>query len=242
MAYTLEQLITDPPHIHGFRPSGEEERWGLAGESLRMLDGVLEDGQNTLETGSGVSTVLFALYGTNHICISPVPDEHERIRAFCGEQGISLERTRFVAELSEDALPRLDLPELDVILIDGSHSFPCVFIDWYYATKTLRIGGHVLVDDTSLWTGQVLRDFLESEPAWELVTEVPMRTATFRKIEETGPAWNWLAQPYVVERSALTPASRAIAMLKAGQLGWIAQKVRKRVGLTGSSKPGPARG
>lgn len=242
MAYTLEQLIADPPHIHGFRPSGEEERWGLAPESLRMLDGVLAPGQNTLETGSGVSTVLFALHETNHICISPVPDEHARIQAFCKEQGISVERTQFVAELSEIALPRLDLSELDVVLIDGSHSFPCAFIDWYYTAQALRVGGHVLVDDTSLWTGKVLRDFLEEEPAWERTAEVPMRTVTFRKVAETGPAWNWLAQPYVVERSALTPTSRTLAMLKAGELGWVAQKVRKRLGLTRATKPDPAGG
>ena len=53
-----------------------------------------------------------------------------------------------------------------LVLIDGSHSFPSPFIDWYYTAFRLRVGGFLVVDDTQLWTGHVLKRFLEAEPDW----------------------------------------------------------------------------
>lgn len=228
-SYSIAELIAEPPHIHGFKASGEEQRWGLAADSLRILAGLLQPGWHTLETGAGVSTILFALSGARHICISPAPQEHDRIREVCAEKGVSLDDVNFVPELSEVALPRLDLPELDVVLIDGSHAFPVVFVDFQYAAEKLRVGGYLLVDDTNLWTGEVLRDFLVAESAWELVSEVPLRTAIFRKVADPGPAWNWMAQPYVVSKSALTPRKRAVKLVQDRQFGWIAQRLAKRL-------------
>jgi hypothetical protein len=48
----------------------------------------------------------------------------------------------------------------------SSHSFPQVFIEWFYTASALKVGGHLLVDDVHVWTGHVLRDFLLDEPEW----------------------------------------------------------------------------
>ena len=50
--------------------------------------------------------------------------------------------------------PTLELDALDLVLIDGSHSFPQVFIDWYYTQSALKVGGALLVDDVHIWTGK----------------------------------------------------------------------------------------
>ncbi len=86
-----------------------------------------------------------------------------------------------------------------------------------------------MVDDTNIWTGRVLRDFLSSDDAWDLVEEDAMRTAFFRKIQPTNGALNWIYQPYVVARSFLTPQRRAVAMLRGGNYRAVVGKARKRV-------------
>ncbi len=84
-------------------------------------------------------------------------------------------------------LPALDLGELDLVLIDGSHSFPQVFIDWFYVQEALKVGGAVIVDDVHVWTGRVLRDFLEAEPEWSLERRFQGRTVAIRKVARTNP-------------------------------------------------------
>ena len=43
----------------------------------------------------------------------------------------------------------------------------------------------MVIDDVHLWTGKVLRDFLRSEPEWQLEEEWDGRTAAFRKLLRT---------------------------------------------------------
>lgn len=56
---------------------------------------------------------------------------------------------RHLEEFSCFALPRLAAANesFDFIYVDGSHRFEDVFIDFYYASKILRVGGIVLFDD-----------------------------------------------------------------------------------------------
>jgi hypothetical protein len=194
---------------------GKFHEWALGSEALHVLNQVLEPGWRTLETGAGVSTVLFALKQTRHTCIVPDPEEIARIRAFCADHAVSTERVTFLAENSEDALPRLGSEPLDLVLLDGSHSFPSVFIDWYYTKRRLRTGGWLLVDDTHLWTGRVLRDFLLAEDDWALIEEIPFRTAVFQQRSEVHGVRNWVDQPYVVSHSVLRLGRRELTKQRA---------------------------
>jgi hypothetical protein len=61
------------------------------------------------------------------------------------------------------------------------------------------LGGVVIVDDTQIWTGGVLKDFLSSDPDWEL--EICFeRGVAFRKVNEYREK-EWNEQPYVLSRS-----------------------------------------
>lgn len=70
-----------------------------------MLDEVLQPGWQTVETGAGVSTILFALHATQHTCVVPANEEVERIRAFCADHEIPTDGLTFVIDSSEAALP-----------------------------------------------------------------------------------------------------------------------------------------
>lgn len=198
----LESVLGDPPTVHVDDISGVGTTFGLLPDALRWIVATLDATHRTLETGCGLSTIAFALAGCDHRCVVPEPSEPERIRSYCDERGIDTSRVTFVVERSEEYLPRAeDLAPLDLVLIDGSHSFPQVFIDWFYVADALRVGGHVIVDDTHIWTGHLLRDFLAAEQEWEIAEEWFGRSVALRKTAETDRDKLWLDQPYVAARS-----------------------------------------
>src|SRR4051794_24163426 len=126
-ATTLQDVLADPPLIHEWMSTDGLMTHGLLPEALAYLERTVTPGHRTFETGSGLSTIMFALRGAEHTCIVPDPVEPERIRAYCEHRGIDTSRLTFHVAPSERALPTLELDPLDVILIDGSHSFPQVF-------------------------------------------------------------------------------------------------------------------
>jgi predicted O-methyltransferase YrrM len=208
----LRALVRDAPAFHvdeGQRPISLQ----VSLEVLETIAAAVHPGCRTLETGAGLSTVVFALCGAAHVCVTPAASEVERIRAWCGLRGIDLGSVRFEVARSETVLPRLALPELDLVLIDGGHGFPTPFVDWCYTADHLRIGGLLIVDDIQLWTGAVLRDFLAEEPGWTLRQEFPMRAAVFEKSAPLPALPEWFAQPYVARRSH-----------RAGTLGRLARR------------------
>ena len=74
------------------------------------------------------------------------------------------------------------------------------------ADKVLPSGA-VIVDDTQLTTGQILREFLLGEAErWALEEDVG-RAAVFRRItsEPVAEGINWTNQPYVLDLSRIPP-------------------------------------
>jgi len=226
---TLQQLLQDAPAIHGGSDGNELLTHGLLEEALRLLDREVRPGSRTLETGSGYSTILFAMKGAEHTCVVPNQAEIDRILAYCDRRAIDASRLTFCVDTSERVLPELDTGRLDLVLIDGSHSFPQVFIDWFYTAEALKVGGHLLVDDVHLWTGRVLRDFLVAEPEWTLVDELGGRTAVIRKVGEVDPDRLWMDQPYVVKKTRLgapVVARQSVSMLRHGHARDLAERVK----------------
>src|SRR5439155_14892944 len=77
---TLPQLIQDTPLIHNERT----RTWAIDDDLAKFLHENLEPGHITLETGSGLSTlVILGKRVAHHIAVSPVADELEVIRSFC---------------------------------------------------------------------------------------------------------------------------------------------------------------
>lgn len=160
-----------------------------------------DETSKTLETGAGLSTVIFALKGTQHTCITPDKNAVVKMLAYCKQKNISVEKINFQMQRSEDVLPHLPLKDLDLVFIDGRHAFPTPFIDWYYASSGLKNGGTLIIDDTNIWTGKILEEFLCLEAEWQLVKSIPHSAAIFIKKTEGGHKKEFHQQPFVMLKS-----------------------------------------
>ena len=74
----VDQLLMDRPAFHA---SGSACH-GLSNEALRFLHEHVNAESRTLETGNGMSTVLFAMARCHHTCISPIQSEVELIKQY----------------------------------------------------------------------------------------------------------------------------------------------------------------
>jgi hypothetical protein len=188
-------LKRSPPlfHSHG------KTIFGIDARLLDYLTSSLTSESKTLETGLGLSTVIFASISSEHTVIVPSQDQIDRFREFCRLHSIEIEHVELICGYSQDVLPALERRDLDIILIDGGHGFPIPALDWFYTTPMLAVGGILIIDDTQLSTGDDLVAFLRHEPDWRMIRKF-CRTAVFQRIN-TGHAEEWSRQPYVVKRS-----------------------------------------
>lgn len=205
----VEDLIYDSPKL--FRTSnGEPISYGIADELIYFIDKIVNEKSNTLETGAGISTILFGIKGTNHTCIVPEQYLIDNIKDYCLKHKISIQKINFIKGRSQDLLCDLELNDIDVALIDGDHAFPIPFIDWYYIQQKIKVDGIVIVDDVQLWTGEVLKDFLLNEPEWKIIKSFSLdedrglRSVVFSKKKEV-LSKGWGAQLYVVRNSKEVP-------------------------------------
>jgi Methyltransferase domain len=228
----LQDILDDPPKLHG----GGDVLFALADEVLRFIEGEVTERSRTLETGAGLSTVVFALKRAVHTSIVPDASQAERIREYCLGHSIPIDGIHFEIGRSEDVLPRLTPSTLDLVLIDGRHGFPTPFIDWFYTSDALRVGGLLLIDDTLLWTGDVLKRFLQGEREWRLERDFFLQTAVFRKLADGSHSKSWTEQDYLVRRTAalrrinrirqkVREARVAADLIRNGQFRLLARKV-----------------
>ena len=161
----------------------------------RFLAAVCRPGCRTLETGAGLSTVLFAALGANHICVTPSSDEVARIQDYCASHQIDASRIRFIVEPSDRALPHLEDDDLDLVLIDGAHGFPMPAVDWLYAARKLRRGGLLVMDDVNLPAVRLVADFLDADQRWTFHGREPTWAAWMR-LRVTELSEDWWEQPF----------------------------------------------
>lgn len=90
-----------------------------------------------------------------------------------------LERDRdfaLIPERSEFALPQLlkqrGDASFDFIFIDGWHTFDHTMVDAFYATRLLRVGGYLVLDDVGLPSVRGVVDRLRRYPCYTQVGEV----------------------------------------------------------------------
>jgi methyltransferase family protein len=218
----LPEILTTRFLVHDHAPGG---LWSIDEATLEFLFDHVVSGARTLETGAGMSTVLFALKRACHTSIVPIAAEVARIREHCTRAGIPVDGIEFLVEASERALPRLERRGLDLVLIDGRHGFPAPMIDWYYTAPMLRVGGRLLLDDTQLWPVRLVCEVLRTEPEWRLEHELP-KTAVFVKLAEGSQNKEWTEQRHVTEQTAALAhaalhrrrRNKAIALLRRGRL------------------------
>ncbi|MEP6977760.1 MAG: class I SAM-dependent methyltransferase [Thermoleophilia bacterium] len=202
-------LRARPPGLHG----AGDEYWGLAWPALEWLERNVEEGMQTLESGAGSSTIVFAARGADHVAVTPDPSEEARIRGRCDELGISSERVTFRIGPSHEVIPALEPRQLDVVLVDGAHGFPYPVLDWWFLAPQLKIGGRMLIDDAYMPPVGALVDALRAQPSWEVAETVGYRTVVVRKVAEGLPDFDWGGERLGGRMNFryLAPAPRALA-------------------------------
>jgi predicted O-methyltransferase YrrM len=193
----LDLIIKERPQFHD---SGSI-CYGLSAQTLRALWELAKPDSRTIETGAGLSTIVLAARGCNHTCITPSSDEVARIKQFCADHQIDVSRVTFMMSRSEDVVPGFSRGSFGLVLIDGRHGFPTPFIDWFYLGRALKMGGHLVIDDTQLFTVRLLVKFLSSDPDWRFVREYDYRTGVFQKTGNSYLNKEWCAQPFVTRYS-----------------------------------------
>ena len=189
----LQAILSDPPKLHGTGQLISDFR--IDNRTCFELNRRLKADLNTLETGAGLSTIIFAAKGCQHTCITPLKAEVDRIRDYCRSTNIDTSNVKFIVAPSSEIIHQLPRSSFDLVLIDGCHGFPSVFVDFYYAAKLLKIGGTLIIDDMHIYTCQLAARFIQSDPGWnvELKTKrvaVGIKTAHTIDME-------WISQPFV---------------------------------------------
>jgi predicted O-methyltransferase YrrM len=174
--------------------------YGVDPELAHFLFDSVSEQSKTLETGSGISTLAFALRQTRHIAITPSAEEVANIRNYAAANQISMDRVEFVTEASDRYLPRCEAEDLDLVLIDGKHAFPWPIIDWFFTADKLKQNGIVVLDDLQMSSVSMLGDFLREDPRWQLERSFGRRTLVLKKISPTVHDVAWHMQPYITRR------------------------------------------
>jgi hypothetical protein len=203
----ISRVTASPPIVHPEAPNGAV--WNTDPKCYQLMAEQLHQGARTLETGAGVSTVLFAAWGCDHLAVVPFQNEADAVVRYCDEHEISRDTLRFDVRPSELALPELagTIDQLDLVFIDGCHGFPIPIIDWFYGAGLLRKGGVVIFDDIQLpQVSSFIDSFLGRDDRWQQL-ESTEKWAAFRRLSEGPLGENQVHQPFFPD-SARTPLRR----------------------------------
>lgn len=202
--YTIDQLIAERPSLHR-HGDGTPASWGISEPVLRYIAKHVGPQTKSIETGAGLSTVAFVLGGGEHHAVFPETYLTQTIPEFLDAHRIARDGLHMHNAPSQEYLPSMVEEGYDMALIDGEHAFPLPFLDWYYISRRMKVGGLLIIDDTNIWTGQVLKEFLRVEPEWRLVWDIH-GTSFFRMEAPWQEKW-WIKQPWTALHSQLDPAA-----------------------------------
>src|ERR1051325_9132026 len=166
--------------------------------------------RNSVETGSGASTLLFSHLSEHHTVFA-LDDgsgsrDHVRRSSLLREGVVT-----FVEGPTQATLPWHHFSDkLQLVLIDGPHGYPFPDLEYYYLYPHLEAGALLIVDDIHIPTVHNLFQFLRRD-AMFVLDEVVRTTAFFTRtsaptFDQFGDGW-W-QQKYNARPLALYMAGR----------------------------------
>jgi predicted O-methyltransferase YrrM len=205
--FSLDQFLADLPHLHSWDGGKTWNTGGFGPKEISVLFDIVKNrvggGARVLETGAGLSTVLFLCAGAVKVTsVAPDAALFERIEMFCGTKDYDYSRLEKIIAFSEDALPLVadaaDKQNLkfDVTLIDGGHGWPTVFVDFCYSFRCLRKGGFLIIDDIQIYSVKELARMLMEDQNFRLVERL-QKTLVFEKTSDRRYLPDFGGQPYV---------------------------------------------
>lgn len=118
-----------------------------------------------LAYGRSAFAIMSAINGKTHTAIDRF--QHIVYKGLglknLSQNGIDMTRLIFEEEFSEIALPakiKHESERFGFAFIDADHSFEAAFVDFFYLSKLIRVGGVIAIHDTWLKAIQQLRSFI----------------------------------------------------------------------------------
>ncbi|MEO0377456.1 MAG: class I SAM-dependent methyltransferase [Cyanobacteria bacterium P01_A01_bin.17] len=132
---------------------------------------------NTLEVGCAyglsslhICSALKERPGASHIIVDPFQNTAWDGVGVKNLQKSDIDFFHLIETRSEVALPSLLAEreeQLDLIFIDGCHTFDHALLDCFYATRLLKVGGYLIIDDVTFPSVERVVDFLKNYPCYE---------------------------------------------------------------------------
>lgn len=207
----LKKIYDERPKFHYWN-----NVWQDGGLSNQMLQACAKyglyannDGPIVIETGAGLSTLVFLAIGSKKVySIAPDASLKDKIFDWCNKNDLPTEYLNFTVDYSEIALPEIVLQRnafADMILIDGGHGWPTVFVDFCYGNYALKKGGIIGIDDNQLHSISELINLLTSQNGFTLLEKIHNKLVFFKKEYDIRLLPDFGGQPYIKLRS--TPAN-----------------------------------
>jgi hypothetical protein len=133
---------------------------------------------------------VFAARKSSHTCIAWSAAEVDGIKAWCATHDVPADQVTFVVGGSQHVLPVMDPAPLDLVFIDGEHTFPLPVIDWYYTAVRLRVGALLVIDDIQLPAPRLVADYVGGLSVFAPVRRTG-KWAAFELFREPPPADQW---------------------------------------------------
>lgn len=110
--------------------------------------------------------------GAHHVIVDPFQTTDWRSIGVDNLRRAGVTAFELVEEPSELALPRLlseGVEPFDLIFVDGWHTFDHTLLDMFYATRLLRVGGYLVVDDCGWPSVSKAVSYFSKYPCFEVV-------------------------------------------------------------------------
>lgn len=154
-------------------------RGGIDRQEGEFLYDLIQDDPNihkTLEIGCafGISSLyicdaLMNRANASHTIIDPHQSGMWDAAGIANLDAAGVDFYHLIERKSEFALPQLlqdQEGQFDFIFVDGMHTFDHTLLDCFYATRLLRVGGILAVDDVTFPSVKRVIDFLKTYPCY----------------------------------------------------------------------------
>jgi predicted O-methyltransferase YrrM len=111
-----------------------------------------------------------------HVIIDPLQSTEWRSTGVANLKREGLTRFELFEEGSEFVLSRLAAEQsgtFDLVFLDGFHTFDHVLLDCFYATRLLRVGGYLVLDDTDMQAIARVLDYIQNYPCYRRRGGIP---------------------------------------------------------------------
>ena len=184
--------------------------------------------RNSVETGSGVSTLLFSHISEHHTVFA-LDDGSGSVTNVRRSPLLRQDVVTFVEGPTQVTLPQHRFTEkLQLVLIDGPHGYPFPDLEYFYLYPHLDTGALLILDDMHIPTVHNLFQFLRRDAMFDL-DEVVRTTAFFTRtsaptFDQFGDGWwqqKYNARPLLrytwreeIKRLLPTSIKRGVARMK----------------------------